>query len=415
VRSHIAKCLERRRDRIFTSRCHTLNLAFCYELGFGVRRDIVKYSRTLLSSHDISTKDLEDIFKQLKRDLQPPEFQNGIFRKFLEQGHFNAFDYSQRYREEQRSREAESRYEREVETIGSVLGDGHRLVQELRVQLSHLMMSEGRWKDAEKLRVQVRMIEFEEVKCERQDTERFDLDLAMVYRRLGRWKEAEEFETKMMETNKRVLGAEHLYTLTNVANLASIFSDLGKYEAAEKMNRRALNGSEKVLGVKHSDTLTSASNLALMLQSQGKYKAAEKMSRRALNGREKVLGVEHLNTLSSVSNLASMLQYQGKYEAAEEMNRRALDGREKVLGVEHPDTLNSVYWLAYLFHTQKRYNDASVLYLRASEGFSKTLGPDHPTIRECSQHYSSMIHEMESQGRDIWLSETYSYKFIPAL
>ncbi len=83
------------------------------------------------------------------------------------------------------------------------------------------------------------------------------------------------------------------------------------------------------------------------------------------------------------------------------MNRRALEGREKVLGVEHPDTLTSVYNLAYLFHHQQRYNDASVLYLRASAGFPKTLGLDHPTTQNCSYHYSSMIREMEGQGRDV--------------
>ncbi len=106
-------------------------------------------------------------------------------------------------------------------------------------------------------------------------------------------------------------------------------------------------------------------------------------------------------SLTSVGNLALVLQDQGKYEAAEEMNRRALEGREKVLGVEHPDTLTSVYNLAYLFHHQQRYNDASVLYLRASAGLPKTLGPDHPTTRSCSYYYSSMIREMEGQGRDV--------------
>ena len=175
----------------------------------------------------------------------------------------------------------------------------------------------------------------------------------------------------------------------------------GDYLTAEEMTRQALEGREKVLGVEHPDTLASVSNLASVLQFQGKYEAAEEMSRRALEGHEKVLGVEHPETLISVGNLASVLQSQGKYEAAEEMNRRALKGREKVLGMEHPDTLISAYNLAYLFHHQQRYDDASVLYLRASTGLSKTLGPDHPRTRACSWNHSSMIREMENQGRDI--------------
>ncbi len=226
-------------------------------------------------------------------------------------------------------------------------------------------------------------------------------NLASVLQYQGKYEAAEEMNRRALEGYEKVLGVEHPDTLTSVSNLALVLQDQGKYEAAEEMNRRALEGSEKVLGVEHPDTLTSVSNLALVLQDQGKYKAAEEMNRRALEGYEKVLGVEHPSTLTSVSNLASVLRDQGKYEAAEEMNRRALEGYEKVLGVEHPDTLTSVYSLAYLFHHQQRYNDASVLYLRASAGFPKTLGPDHPTTRSCSYHYSSMIREMEGQGRDV--------------
>ncbi len=123
MRCYIAKCLEERKDRFDISQCHVLSLAFCYELGLGVSKDIIE-CRSLLSKHNISIQDLEHKIEQVEKNTQRPEFQNGIFRKFSEQGHFYAFDFSQQYREEQRSREAESRYQREVETIGSVLGDG---------------------------------------------------------------------------------------------------------------------------------------------------------------------------------------------------------------------------------------------------------------------------------------------------
>lgn len=72
-----------------------------------------------------------------------------------------------------------------------------------------------------------------------------------------------------------------------------------------------------------------------------------------------------------------------------------------MIGRDHPDTLASIYDLASLFHIQKRYDEATVLYLEASEGLSKTLYPDHPTTLVCSQAYSSMIREMESQDSDV--------------
>ena len=128
---------------------------------------------------------------------------------------------------------------------------------------------------------------------------------------------------------------------------------------------------------------------------------AEGLYRRVLEIWEKSIGVEQAVTFGSVEDLARVLQHQGKYEVAEKMYRRALEVREKVLGRDHPHTLASIYDLASLFHIQKRYDEASVLYLEASEGLSKTLYPDHPMTLVCSQAYSSMIREMESQDSDV--------------
>jgi hypothetical protein len=39
----------------------------------------------------------------------------------------------------------------------------------------------------------------------------------------GRWKEAERLRVQVMESRKRVLGEEHPDTLTSMANMASTF------------------------------------------------------------------------------------------------------------------------------------------------------------------------------------------------
>ncbi|KAL9630085.1 MAG: hypothetical protein Q9164_006593 [Protoblastenia rupestris] len=137
------------------------------------------------------------------------------------------------------------------------------------------------------------------------------------------------------------------------------------------------------------------SNAAWYAAEQGRYDEAEQMDRRALDGREKVLGKEHPDTLMSVSNLALVLQYQGKYDEAEQINRQALDGREKVLGKEHPDTLTSVYCLAYLLRQQQKYRMARPLYERALVGYRKVLRLNHPTTTACSEHYTSLLQELD--------------------
>jgi tetratricopeptide (TPR) repeat protein len=109
----------------------------------------------------------------------------------------------------------------------------------------------------------------------------------------GRWREAEELFVQVMETRKRALGDEHPSTLTTRSNLALVLERQGKYEAAEAMNRQTLTLSETALGREYPSTLATMSNLATVLGSQGKYEAAEAMNRQTLSLKETALGREH--------------------------------------------------------------------------------------------------------------------------
>lgn len=252
----------------------------------GVSRDAIR-CRSLLSKYSTPIKNLEHKIEQAKNIRQVPEFQNGIFRRFLEQGHFNVFDFSQIYREEQRSYEAELRYQSEIGTMGCVIGDDHLLVQELRLQLSLLMRSEGRLKEAEKLQVQ--MIELHErVKNGSQYTERFASYLASIYWDLGRWDEAEELQVKVMETSQRVLGMEHRSTLTSLANLASTYRSQGRWKDAEDLEVQVMETSKRVLGIEHPDTLTSIANLASTYMNQGRWKEAEELQVQVMETRNRL-------------------------------------------------------------------------------------------------------------------------------
>jgi hypothetical protein len=54
----------------------------------------------------------------------------------------------------------------------------------------------------------------------------------------GRYKEAEEMYVQVMETTKRVLGEEHLSTLTSMANLASTYRNQGRWKEAEELQAK---------------------------------------------------------------------------------------------------------------------------------------------------------------------------------
>jgi len=46
-------------------------------------------------------------------------------------------------------------------------------------------------------------------------------NLASTYMSQGHWKQAEELEVQVMQTSKRVLGEEHPHTLSSIDNLCN--------------------------------------------------------------------------------------------------------------------------------------------------------------------------------------------------
>ncbi len=196
----------------------------------------------------------------------------------------------------------------------------------------------------------------------------------------GRWKEAETLLVQVMKFRKTTLGEEHPDTLTSMNNLALLFRCQGKYEAAEPLYKETLQLRKKVLGEEHPRTLTSMNNLAVLFYSQGKYEAAEPLYKETLRLSKKVLGEEHPHTLTSMNHLALLFYRQGKYEAAEPLYKETLQLRIKVLGEEHPHTLASMNNLALLFRRQGKYEAAEPLYketlqLRKKSSAKSTLTP----------------------------------------
>jgi hypothetical protein len=87
------------------------------------------------------------------------------------------------------------------------------------------LYSDGRYKEAEELQVQVMQTRKRVLGDEHPGTLISMGKLALTYNHQGRWKEAEELEVQVMQTRKRVLSDEHPSMLTSMANLASTYND----------------------------------------------------------------------------------------------------------------------------------------------------------------------------------------------
>jgi tetratricopeptide (TPR) repeat protein len=282
--------------------------------------------------------------------------------------------------------------------------------QESKANLATAYESQGLWKEAEELFMQVIEARQSFLGAKHPDTLTSMNNLAMIYTNQGRWNKAENLEVQVMEARKRVLGVEHPSTLTSMGNLASIYRNQGRWKEAEELEVQATKTFERVLGVDHLSTLTSMANLASTFWNQGRWKEAEELEVQVMETRKRVLGQEHPSTLTSVANLASTLWNQGRWKEAEELEVQVTETRKRVLGQEHPDTLTSIANLASTYRNQGRWKEAEELEVQVTETRKRVLGQEHPetltSIANLASTYQNQGRWKEAEELEVQVMET---------
>ncbi|KOC13588.1 kinesin light chain 1 and [Aspergillus flavus AF70] len=277
-----------------------------------------------------------------------------------------------------RWKEAERLQIQVLELRKQVLGPEHPGTLTSIADLASTYKDQGRWKEAEELEIQVVELCKQVLGLEHPDTLASIANLASTYLIQGRWREAERLQVQVLELRKQVLGPEHPGTLTSIANLASTYWNQGRWKEAEELEIQVLELRKQVLGLEHPDTLNSIANLASTYWNQGRWKEAEELGIQVLELRKQVLGPEHPDTLISIANLASTYRNQGRWREAERLQIQVLELRKQVLGLEHPDTLTSIANLALIYWTQGRWREAEELEKQVLELRKQVLGPEHP-------------------------------------
>ncbi len=365
--------------------------------------------RKILEEAEIPIRALENTIEQLKTDLHPSEFHEGRFRELFEQRQALELDYSHQYRKEQRVAEAETRYQEEIEALGSVLGADHHLVQKLRLQLFLLLSNEERWNEAENVLVPMINISRQGTH-EGPNTGRLIPYLAAIYRKQGRLKEAEELDIEIVQTNEKVWGVQHPQTLINKTGLASTYRNQGRLKEAEELELEVIKTSEKALGTEHEITMVGLGNLVSTYFYQGRWKDAEELALRVVEINKRALGAEDLQTLTNMIYLASIFRKQERWKEAEETGKHVLETSKKVLGWEHPQTLNSMANLAETYWTQGRLKEAEELEVQVMEISKSVLGEEHrDTLRSIAnlQWYQDARYKKSETISRSWIANMW--------
>ena len=352
VRSQIANRLEERLSqspRSFSSvstRNVAYQIALCYELGFGVKRDDHKSMEGLHSSGRTRI-DIEDTLNRYCKGQKSIHQGPGI-REVAEKGHLPVLEIGYYYLERGKLEEAESRLIRELKDLKISIGHKSSVTLLVGHALSSIWVLQKRWEEAEYIQKEMLQTSMEMgISPDHPDLRTAISNLAYTFQQVGQLEMAERLQLKLMETNKKAPDTG-LTALSNIGNLAGIYRRQGRLDDAERLESQMLEVSTDSLGTDHPTTLLHRHELAWTYKKKGRWEIAERLEIQNLEMGTRVFGEEHPFTLNAMSSLAYTVAVQGRWEEAERQGIQIVGRKKKVLGIEHPDTVAAMDFLTYV-------------------------------------------------------------------
>ncbi|KAN0104171.1 hypothetical protein V8E51_009916 [Hyaloscypha variabilis] len=214
--------------------------------------------------------------------------------------------------------------------------------------------------------------------------------LALIHERLGQHDEALDSIDRVLASNTEKLGPEHPNTLRNMSNKATILSELGRHEESKALLKQAFRSAEVQFGPLDQFTLKTIHNLAYSSFRQEQYGEAEPLCELAITGWEKTKGKSHILTIGSIELLGVVYQKQGLHDKAISCLETALAGYSALSG---PSGSISVYrtldYLAQVYVSREEPLTAKGLYKDALRGYKELLGPQNKTTLRIAADFAA--------------------------
>ena len=202
VRTQIKDCLEknyiRNRNQPFAANI-AFQVAFCYQIGFGVKSDAGN-CHTWLQKCD----KLPEYLETERETVRPARLKS---ERITEHG-LIPVNLIHEYRSWglNKLKEARKQYEREIDDMTRGFGELHFIPIALCSIFGDLLDEFGEFGISEALRTRIRDQTEKTSGINHPSTLASMANLASTYRNQGRWKEVTELRVKVMETRKRVFG-----------------------------------------------------------------------------------------------------------------------------------------------------------------------------------------------------------------
>jgi len=410
-------------------------LAFCYQIGFGVKSD-ESTSHTWLEK---SNKQPNDLMIE-KEAVRPARIQSE--RIIQRNGHMEVnMIHEYRIWGLNKLREAMKVCEGEVIDMVRTFGELHFIPLNLNHIIAYMLDELGEVAKSVALRMRIRDQIVKKDGIGHPSYIQWTNDVARSHENLGQWMEVQQLRQEILKTIKNtqrskiesfiddlvirntnnvrwepemrqvlatemrnnILGNERPHTLGSMNKLASMYNNQEQLTEAQAQFVQAVEIFKRGLDEDPS-TLGSMNNLASTYNDQGRWTEAEELRVQVMETTKRVLGEEHPSTLVSMNNLALTYNDQGRWTEAEELFVTCTETTKRVLGEVHPSTLVSMNNLALTYNDQGRWTEAEKLFVQVMQTTKRVLGEEHPDTLVSMNNLASTYND---QGRWIEAEELF--------
>jgi tetratricopeptide (TPR) repeat protein len=387
-----------------------------------------------------SSVELEERTRQIRENANPPTRTSRALTYYQDVWYKAVVDI---YRTDGVLTLAEAHLRQEAQARGVVLGGGHILTREAKLQLSSILQDLGHLSEAARFLEQVQksytMLEIDNTMILRQ--------LANLYADQGRWTQSEallatviariehdleklkgqvdqqiamneglkqKYERKaeakniaeMEETLKKLrqeCGERNILLLQVRMEMGSIYHEQGRFGLAVDTMRKVIEGFQEQLGPDHLTTISAMKSFARSLVMQGALLEALGTSVLVVARIGRLVGENHQLLLQSELLVAKTQSYLGYSEKPLIIFKSVIERQTKVLGISHLDTLVSEEELAQHHMDQQEYDSALSVQEGVVQKSETSLGARHPFTIQSRKLLGQILENTEQLDRAIEL------------
>lgn len=232
---------------------------------------------------------------------------------------------------------------------------------------------------------------------------------------MGRYKEAAHLNTAVLEAYRRSVGPHHQDTLAALGNVAIDHRGSGAFADALELSEAVHRQYLELIGPEDPETLRAAHNLGVSLRLVGDFARALELDQETWHSRIQTFGQDHVSSLHNWLTVISDLRELGDYESALADNREITEQAAALLGSTNPFTLLCVRQLSIALRKAGAYEEAAAAAEQIRTELVRRYGDRNPesmaATLELTIHlrYQGSLDEALALGTDICgrYEETY--------